>query len=491
MHYYSKITAVVFLLSFSFIVHASAQPPDILWTTTFGGTVEDHGYAVCSTGDGYLAVGWGASFGAGGDDIYLVRLNEDGDTLWTKTYGGLLNDRAFSIRPTSDNHYIIAGFTSSQGTGGADVWLLKVDENGDTAWTSWFGNLTWDAAYCAQETADSGFIVTGMSTIFGLGDQLFLVKTDAHGDSVWAKTYGGTNQDYGRWVEQTADGGYIVAGYTYSYGPGGSTAWLLKTNAAGDTLWTQLYGGNLDDHAFSVLPLADGTYILVGSTQSYGAGLDDVYVVRVGASGDTLWMNWYGGESADHGQSAVIAHDSTIVIAGYTWSYGLGYTDVYLLKIDLDGDTLWTKTIGGSSYDYAYSIDNTPDTGYIIVGRTRSFGAGQSDAYIIKTGADLGVTEHEELGSHSNLRIVPNPFSKLINISFEVDSRQYAVGSIEIYDICGRLVKSFNPLPYAPSYVQITWDGCDESEKALPSGVYFLRVTAGEHAETKKLLLIR
>lgn len=491
MSQYSKITVLVLFISCLFTTQAFAPPPDILWSEVYGGTEEDYGRAVCQADDGYMVVGYGSSFGAGGDDVYVMKINEDGDTLWFKTYGGVANERAFSIEQTSDDHYIISGFTSSQGSGGSDVWLLKVNENGDTAWTSYFGNLTWDAAYCAKETADSGFIVIGMSTIYGSGDQLFLVKTDANGDSVWAKTYGGTDQDYGQWVEQTTDGGYIAVGRTYSYGPGLCNGWLLKTDANGDTLWTRLYGGNGEDLLYTVLPLSDGSYVLVGGTDSWGAGLGDVYVVRAGADGDTLWMNWYGGASADQGQSAVIAHDSTIVIAGYTWSYGLGYTDVYLLKIDLDGDTLWTKTIGGSSYDYAYWIDNTPDSGYIIAGRTRSWGAGQSDVYLIKTGTDLGTAENEKFDIYTNLTVFPNPFSTTTNITFGVESRQYAVGSMQIYDITGQLVKTFDPLPCAPGAVQITWDGCDESGKVLPSGVYILRVTAGEHAETQKLLLIR
>ncbi|KPK72890.1 hypothetical protein AMJ87_03340 [candidate division WOR_3 bacterium SM23_60] len=491
MNYYSRIAVPVLLISCLFTTQAYAPPPDILWYEVYGGTEEDYGRAVCQADGGYMVAAYGSSFGAGGDDVYVMKINEDGDTLWFKTYGGVANERAFSIKPTSDNHYIISGFTSSQGSGGSDVWLLKVDENGDTAWTSYFGNLTWDAAYCANETSDNGFIVAGMSTIYGYGDQLFLVKTDANGDSIWAKAYGGTDQDYGHWVKQTTDGGYIVVGRTYSYGPGLCNGWLLKTDANGDTMWTRLYGGNGEDLLYTVLPLSDGSYILVGGTDSWGAGLGDVYVVRAGADGDTLWMNWYGGANADQGQHAIITHDGNIAIVGYTYSYAVGESDVYLLKIDLNGDTLWTTTVGGIYHDFGYYLDQTPDSGYIIAGRTRSWGAGQSDVYLIKTGTDLGAAENEGRDISTNPTVFPNPFSTSANISFGVDSRQYSVGSMRIYDVAGRCVKSFDPLPYAQSPMQITWDGTDDVKNMLPNGVYLLRLTAGEHSETKKLLLIR
>ncbi|UCG93336.1 MAG: T9SS type A sorting domain-containing protein [candidate division WOR-3 bacterium] len=486
----------VFIIEILIILFAAtpfvfAQPPDTLWTRTYGGQFDEDGWAIEESSDGnYVIAGRTESFGAGDYDVYLIKLDTDGDTIWTKTYGGSLNDGAFSIQRTTDNGYIIAGVTSSFSTGGSDVWLLKTDADGDTSWTRNYGGPTWDQGFSVQQTSDNGFIITGFSTVYGSGDQVYLIKTDDSGDTLWTKTYGGTDQDYGRSVLQTPDGGYVVAGYTFSYGVGNGDAWLIRTDSEGVILWDTTYGGNLDDRALAVLRNPDNGYILVGYTASFGTGLYDVYIIRTDSLGDTLWMRAYGGTSADVGHAVQHTTDGNLIIAGYTYSYAVGENDFYLLKMNMDGDVLWTQTYGGIFYEYGYAVKQTSDNGYLIVGRTNSFGAGENDIYAVKLGPDIGVEEQEFLHSRDVIfDVFPNPFRDKIDIRLSPEQRPEGI-ELKIYDAAGRLLKQFNHSTIQP-FNQVTWDGTDDSNRKLPSGVYFLKYSTGEFTDIRKLLLVR
>ncbi len=468
-----------------------AQPPDTLWTKWFGGSGEDYGYDVEECVDGFIVVGQTASFGTGVDDAYVIRLDPDGDTVWTRAYGGDGREQAYSLVQVADG-YVFSGYTSTNAQGIADMYLVKFNEDGDTIWTKQYdAHGSTDQGYCISQSSDEGFIIAGFATEYGYGDQVYLVKTDANGDLMWDTTYGGTHQDYARAVQQTPDGGYIIAGYSYSFGGGDADIWLLRTDSSGDTLWTRTYGSpNGDEHAFDILLAPDSGYIIVGTTESFGSGPYDVYVLRTEADGDTLWARWFGGTSADNGQAAYQTNDGNIVIVGSTYSYGFGESDVYLLKIDMDGDLLWYTTFGGVYHDFGNTVRQTSDDEYIIAGRTRSFGAGQSDVYVIRTGPDHGISEGQASGLISfSMQVCPNPFSKLTDISFSIENGAKSV-EVKIYDVAGRLVKQWNH-PTIQLSNHITWDGCDDQKKKLPSGIYLLSLKTGDHNETKKLILVR
>jgi len=206
-----------------------------------------------------------------------------GDTLWTRTYGGIYDDAAYSVDQTTDGGYICAGWTVS--FGGLDFYLVKTDASGDTQWTRIYDHDGDNEAYSAQQTTDGGYIIAGWT----VGMNFYLVKTDAGGNTLWTRTYGGSMSDWAYSVQQTTDGGYIIAGFTYSFGAGNSDCYLVKTNADGDTLWTRTYGGSFNDEAYSVQQTTDGGYIIAGRTGSFGAGYSDIYLVKTDAGGDTLW----------------------------------------------------------------------------------------------------------------------------------------------------------------------------------------------------------
>ena len=255
---------------------------------TFGGTSEDYGYSVQQTTDGgYVIAGSTSSFGAGESDVYLIKTDANGNSVWSKTFGGDSSDYGYSVQQTSDGGYIIAGYTESFGARYGDVYLIKTDGNGNLLWQKKFDGICIDYGRSVQQTSDGGYIIAGYGGYANGYYDVYLIKTDANGNSAWTKTFGRSDWDYGYSVQQTTDGGYIIAGSTYSYGAG-SDVYLIKTDASGNQTWYKTYGGSNYDGGYSVQQTSDGGYIIAGYTGSFGAGNSDVYLIKTDANGNTM-----------------------------------------------------------------------------------------------------------------------------------------------------------------------------------------------------------
>jgi hypothetical protein len=435
-----SIVTVIFVLLL--VCFARAQST---WIRTYGGMNDDEGWFVQQTTDGgYIITGATYSFGdTSNGDVYLIKTNSSGDTIWTRTYGGAGMDGGYCVRQTTDGGYIITGYTYSfNDTALGDVYLIKTNAFGDTIWTRSYGGTSYDKGYSVRQTSDSGYIVAGYTWSFGAGEQdVYLIKTNASGDTLWTRTYGGKGIDGGYCVQQTTDGGYIITGNTHSFGAGNYDVWLIKTDASGDTLWTKTYGGTSEDDGYCVQQTTDGGYIITGMTKSFGAGNADVYLIKTNASGDTLWTRTYGGTNYDQGNSVQQTPDSGYIIAGYTWSFGAGNQEVYLIKTDASGDTLWTRTYGGAGNSLANSVQRTADGGYIIAGTTDDFGPSNADVYLIKTDSN-GNAGVEEPGSSrqpaaGSFRATPNPFAAFTRIPGHESER------FDVYDVAGKMVGKY------------------------------------------------
>jgi hypothetical protein len=355
-------------------------------TRTFGGMYDDRGYSVQQTQDcGYIVAGSTSSYGEGSGDVWLVKTDAAGHVTWGRNFGGAGTAWGHSVQQTRDGGYIVAGTTWPFGGSFYDVWLLKTDASGDTIWTRTFGGANYDEGYSVQQTRDGGYIITGVIDSPGEGRfDVLLVKTDGTGNEVWSRTFGGAQNDYGHSVQQTRDGGYIVAGGTGSYGAGSADVWLIKTDANGDTVWTRTYGGVEHEDGRSVQQTQDGGYIIAGQTCSYGAGDGDLWLVKTDAKGDTVWTGTFGGTKLDWGSSAQQTQEGGYIVAGTTGSYGAG-DDVWLVKTDANGGMVWSRTFGGANLDWGNSVQQTQDGGYITVGYS---GAGAYDVLLIKTDAE-------------------------------------------------------------------------------------------------------
>lgn len=378
------------LLSVLWIAPASAQ--DTLWSRAYGRSIQDRGNSVQQTEDGgYVVAGWMEWFGPGLYAVYLVKTNSLGDTLWARTYGGSVSNFGYSVQQTEDGGYIVAGSTNSFGAGNFDVYLIRTDSLGDTLWTRTYGGNSPDWGSCVRQTQDRGYIVTGYTDSFGAGTRdVYLIKTDSLGDTLWARTYGGTNLDGGNCVCPTQDGGYIVTGWTDSFGAGEYDVYLIKVDSLGDTMWSRTYGGDGEDQGYSVQQTEDGEYVVAGWTESFGLGSEDACLIKIDSLGDTIWTRTYGGSSRDKGNSVEQTSEGGYIVAGWSRSFCADGSDVYLVKTNSLGDALWSRTYGGDSYEWGHSVRQTKDGGYIVAGATISVGAG---------GEDLMLTKIDSLGN--------------------------------------------------------------------------------------------
>jgi uncharacterized delta-60 repeat protein len=305
---------------------------------------------------------------------------------FVRAYGRPGYNGANSVQRTSDGGYIVAGWTTYMGTFNTDILLIKIDEFGNVQWAKTYGGTGYDLAYSVQQTSDGGYIVAGITYSFGAGAyDAFLVKTDAFGNLQWAKTYGGMFDDLAHSVQRTSDGGYILAGYTYSFGAGYWDIFLIKTDANGNVQWAKTYGGTSDDWAYSVQQTSDGGYIVAGWTSSFGAGSSDIFLIKTDAFGNVQWAKTYGEAGNDVAYSVQRTSDGGYIVAGYTGSFGAGGSDFFLIKTNAFGNLQWAKTYGGMFDDLAHSVQQTSDGGYIVAGITYSFGAGAYDAFLVKT----------------------------------------------------------------------------------------------------------
>jgi parallel beta-helix repeat protein len=308
---------------------------------------------------------------------------------WNRTFGGPSADYGSSVQQTPEGGYIIAGETASFGAGEGDVWLLKVAANGTEEWNRTFGGSSYDSGRSVQQTIDGGYIVAGLTESFAAGQgDVWLLKVAANGTEEWNRTFGGPSYDYGSSVQLTTDGGYIIASSTASFGAGSWDVWLLKVAANGTEEWNRTFGGPSADYGSSVQLTTEGSYIIAGETASFGAGEMDVWLLKVAANGTEEWNRTFGGPSSDYGSSVQLTTDGGYIVAGETESFGAGDEDVWLLKTAANGTEEWNRTFGGASEDSGSSVQQTPEGGYIIAGSTLAPSADNCDVWLIKTGAD-------------------------------------------------------------------------------------------------------
>jgi len=360
-----------------------------IWNMTFGGSNNDVARSILQTSDGgYIIAGWTNSVGTGQSDFWLVKTDASGAMMWNKTYGGAGKDEAYSVQPTSDGGYIIAGNTESFTAGLTDFWLVKTYADGAIQWSKAYGGLESESGYSVRQTRDGGYVIAGYTDTFGAGSSDFwLVKTDSGGSLQWNKTYGGTGLDLSFSVFQTIDGGYIIAGETTSLGAGNSDFWLVKTDSMGTAQWSKTYGGTNYDTARSVLQTTDGEYVVAGWTNSYGAGGSDFWLIKTDGLENQLWSQTYGDTFDEEAYSVQQTLDGGYVVAGATTSYGLGGWDFWWVKTDAIGVMRWNQANGGSADEKAYAIHHTSDGGYILAGSTASYGAGLADFWVTKNPA--------------------------------------------------------------------------------------------------------
>jgi hypothetical protein len=465
------------LISVSLIAFISsfAQTPDTLWTKVFAGAI---GNSVQQTLDKGYIISSSSSFLFG--EALLIKTNSSADTVWTKTYGA----RDFrSVKQTNDKGFVATGLSGTE-----DILITKTDSIGEVMWSKSYGGNRVDWASDVQQTYDGGYIVVGSnSSIAFPNGKLWLLKIDTDGDTLWTKFFGGdTPYNIGLSVCQTRDSGYVVTGYTFVTG-NTVDVWLIKTNQNGDLVWMNTYGGVQWDQGNSVQQTKDDGYIIVGKTESFGSGNSDVWLIKTNSIGDTLWTRTYGKADLDQGNSVKQTYDGGYIIAGISETFGPGNTDLLLIKTNSVGDTLWTSAYGGMDQDEGYSVQQTVDHGYIVSGYTSSIGSLGKNVWLLKISsdpADVNDNGNLNLQDFSLYQNYPNPFNPSTTIKFALP----VAGNVKInvYNLLGQLVETLVDREMQSGYHEINFDGSE-----LASGVYIYQLQAGEYTLAKKMLLMK
>jgi hypothetical protein len=463
---------------------------DTLWTHAYGGERDDRASTVIPAGDGgYLLAGGTESFGfglPGAYDMWLVKVDDQGDSLWSHTYGGSGSEYATSIVPCGDG-YLLAGWTNSFGAGNLDGWLVRVDSQGDSLWSRTYGGPYQDQIYTIIPSGDGDFLLAGWTNSFGAGAyDVWLVKVDSLGNLSWQKTYGESGSDYANCIIPTDDGGYLLAGFTSSWGAVVEDGLLLKINAQGGSLWARTYNYRLYEKFFSVIPTEDDGYLLTGGTRVANAN-EDIWLVKVDENGDTLWARTYGGSSVEEAYTLIPNGQGDFLLAGYTWSFGAGQADMFLFRVDALGDSIVLCTYGGPLFEEAHSILPTNDGKWLLAGTTLSFGPPSFNMWLVKVENPISPVRPQNPVQPCQFAfqpIHPNPCnpSTVASYKLQVASRV----SLKVYDTAGRLVATLVDGWRDTGEHQVTFDG-----SKLASGVYLARLQAGEFTQTQKLVLLK
>lgn len=336
-----------------------------------------------------------------GRDLWVIKTDENGSQQWQQSYGGNEDDLGYDITQTLDGGYAVAGFTKSSGNGDSDMWLIKTDENGTRQWDQTYGGQLADGGYALAATIDGGFVVAGFKRLASNTD-MWLVKTDENGSVEWDQTYGGQGDEIAYSLVQTMDGGFAFAGFTHSIGGGDGDILMIKTDESGEVQWSEIYGGEMDEVAFALVPTADAGFALAGYTNSFGKGNSDVWLIKVDNIGEMQWNLTFGSDRDDLAYDLVQTQDGGFGLAGQKIEFNedleveIAYW--WLIKTNEDGTLQWESSFYGDPHHYgpigdaAYSLIQTQDGGFAL--------AGQRGAFEEEFDADMWLLKTDALGNH-------------------------------------------------------------------------------------------
>ncbi|MEE9162177.1 MAG: FlgD immunoglobulin-like domain containing protein [Candidatus Neomarinimicrobiota bacterium] len=475
----------VILVTFFMCQALAAQAPDTLWTKIYG-TGSDVLFSIDQTADGGFIMSGTVGIFGDTSSYWLVRTEADGDTLWTETYG---HPDSSSIcqsgQLTFDGGYIMAGL--------GEMWLIKTDADGDTLWTRRTGGPGGEEPVNVVQTADSGYIITGNISDEVNNAQVGLIKTDSLGITQWTKTYGGTGDEYGRFVQQTADSGYIVVAEKLV--DDGTDFWLLKMEADGDTTWTSTFspGGG---EANGVAQTADGGYAIFGLVFGTLAVHNDALprnwlLIKTDDSGTLDWSQTYGGDGDDQSMGMINHSGGGFLLTGW-FARNDTTVDLWLVRTDALGDTLWTTTVGDTGLKAGLGIVEIAEGEYAVVGITSPRGEEIFSGWLLRFGDPAaqatipaaGVPEAFAL--HANY---PNPFNPSTTIGFDLPMA--AEVSLTVYDILGREVARLANRRIEAGYHRVSWNGKMSNGRDVPTGIYITRLETPTHTQQIKMVLLK
>ncbi len=476
----SLLFASLFLCVFVSSLHAQ---PDTLWTREFDNGGDDYADQVVMTADGGFVIG-SSSWDESNMDFNLIRTDGNGTLLWSRFYGTGSDDWLAAMVPATNDGWLLAGFTVSPETFRPDAYLVRVDAAGDTLWTRRYGDsLANESAQAILPLANGDFIIAGNQDVTQAGlTDILLLRLNSAGDTVWTRTIAQPTVESASSICELSDGNYLIGGTQVSSENQTSDFYFVKATTSGDTLWTRAYGGPGSDVVVAVQPVQSGGAVFAGLTDSFGEG-GDLYLARLNDNGDTLWSHTYGGPEEDHAHALLLMNDGGYAVAGHTDSFGAVNGDIFMVKTDSAGQTQWTYMLPGPDYESVESIQNTPDGGFIIAGNHTA--EGLANIRLIRLSQPQGVSPRPQSPATFALgQNFPNPFNASTSIAFVL--REPMSVRLDVFDLTGRLVATPLNEHLSSGSHHVSLDA-----QFWPSGVYIYRLTTPQSSAQRKMLLLK
>ena len=475
---------ILFLISLLIIsIHVFGQtPPDTLWTKTFGGDMPDYAISVQQTLDGgFITLCKTSSFGSGYTDIMIIKTDENGNEQWQQTFGGSETEYAGDIKQTTDGGYIIVGTTESYGSDYNKIWLIKTDEYGNELWSQLYGNFD-NRGKSVVQTSDGGYIIAGSTWITGNNNYFdaLLIKTDENGNEEWSQTYGNSLWDEALYINQNEDNEYLICGLQ-----GETQGWFFKTDNLGNMIWSQSF--SFYEYTFIVqfIETADQGYILIGNTYS---AENDIWVIKTDESGNEEWSHIIEGSENDSSTSICEAATDGYIITGFTNMNSIG--QLWLININDNGEEIWNQTYSYGDACVGNSIQLIND-GYIIAGSYRPIGSEFMSCLLMRLNSEE-VNLCENLIQYEDLKLdnFPNPFNPTTTIEFSIQNNSRI--ELSIFNIKGQKIKTLTQNEFPKDQHSFIWNGVDESNNPVSSGIYYYLLKVNDQTEeVKKCLLLK
>jgi hypothetical protein len=400
------IIAILFL---GLLDYASAQT----WARTFAAVLDEFPFSIIETKDRSLIVaGSTGSFSpAGTDDIWLIKINPEGNIIWQKKYGDDSMESVKSIYPTSDGGCILLGTILKIGSCCTDLWVLKLDKFGNIEWQKTYGGVEYEEAGSVQQTKDGSYVVVGTTGSFGVNVDIWIIRLDGQGNIIWQNAYGTSGVEFAYSVTATKKNGYIVAGNIAPCGLVDSL--VFRLDSSGNVLWSKSFSAAGNDWVYAIDHASGGNYIVFGTTDSTPIGTTDFWALQMNRRGKVLWQRQYGTVDYESGASLKRTSDGGHVFVGTRAD--ATSDNIALVKLDPEGHASVLKNFGGPEAEQAFSVTTVSDGGYAVTGFTRSFGNGSLDMWVLKLDSagdvsDSCVYESEKSITETNSDMVTSDF---------------------------------------------------------------------------------
>jgi uncharacterized delta-60 repeat protein len=357
------------------------------WQKAYGGGSRDKAYDVIALDDGgAMVAGMSQSYGKGRSDMLIVKLDKSGKSIWRSSYGGKKKDEAFALTKSSDGNFFAVGYSESfSESGDKDVYVVKFDTEGKRAWQKTYGGSESDIAKAVTAVGGGGILVAGYTDSYGKGrEDVYILYIDKDGKEIWSKAIGGKEEDKAYDISLTADGGFVVVGSTASYGKGRDDFYILKFDGDGKLQWDKIYGGGESDVLHAVTPTRDGGFVVAGETKSFDSKHKDIDIIKYSKNGKQVWHKIFGFDSKEWANDIIKITGGGYLLAGTTKSFGFGKFDFYLLEIDSKGSSVWANVFGGANKDVAHALVRKKDGKILVVGESESFGQGGYDFMMLE-----------------------------------------------------------------------------------------------------------